>query len=221
MTKIRDMARITPFRKATKMTPPSKSATRRGNPNNPGFKQYLETRHSEQLSLQDLILVALEEIHQPVSTGEMQAYLRAEGGIDIKDYRVKYALDQLVTSGKAAMHLEDEAERTLRANGVPTTPRPAHLYNSGSAPRHRTVAVVVEGYSLFDPRTLKGRPKKKTAAKAKAVATRQAAPTPPVTEQANAIDYLIEKIVAERTRDLQAQLDEANQKLEQFRKLLS
>jgi hypothetical protein len=39
--------------------------------------------------------------------------------------------------------------------------------------------------------------------------------------QGSAIDYLIEKIVAERTKDLQAQLNEANAKLAQFKKLLS
>jgi hypothetical protein len=39
--------------------------------------------------------------------------------------------------------------------------------------------------------------------------------------QGEAIDYLIEKIVSERTRDLQAQLNEANAKLAQFKKLLS
>jgi hypothetical protein len=45
--------------------------------------------------------------------------------------------------------------------------------------------------------------------------------TQPSVDQGSAIDYLIEKIVSERTRDLQAQLNEANAKLAQFRKLLS
>lgn len=220
--KIRDIARITPLKdkKVTNMTTPAPvaSPTRtRGNANNEGFKRWLEIRHSQQLSLQDIILVALEELDQPVSTQEMQHYLKSEGNIDLVDYRVKYALDQLVSAGKASVHLEDDNERTLRANGVPVTPKPAYLFNAGPTARPRTVASVVDGYQLFDPRTLKGRPKNKTVTPG--VAPRPTASTP--TAGNEALDFLIEKLVAERTKDLQAQLDEANAKLAQFKKLLS
>lgn len=221
MAKIRDVARITPFRKVTQMTTPAitKSVRSRGNANNPGFKQWLADRHNEQLNLQDIILVALTEIEQPVSTQEMQAYLKNEGGMDLKDYRVKYALDQLVSAGKASVHLEDETERTLRANGVPTTPKPAYLFNAGPSARRRTLASVIDGYTIFDPRTLAGRPKTKKATPA---VTSASVSQPAVTvSNTEAIDYLVEKIVAERTREIQKQLDEANQKLAQFKKLLS
>jgi len=225
MTKIRDVARITPFRKVTTMTTPAMQTARpRGNANNPGFKQWLADRHDQQLNFQDIIHVALEELYEPVSTQEMQTYIKNEGDIDVKDYRVKYALDQLVSAGKASVHLEDENERRLRANGVPVTPKPAYLFNSGPMVRRRNVAVVVDGYSIFDPRTLAGKPKPRKNTKAKPVDVTKPIGAPNIqrtSDQGSAIDYLIEKIVAERTRDLQAQLDEANAKLAQFRKLLS
>lgn len=225
MAKIRDVARITPFRKVTQMTTPAitKSIRPRGNANNAGFKQWLADRHNEQLNLQDIILVALTEIEQPVSTQEMQAYLKNEGGMDLKDYRVKYALDQLVSAGKASVHLEDDNERTLRANGVPVTPKPAYLFNAGPSARRRTVASVVDGYTIFDPRTLAGKPKpRKTQVNVnKPIGAPDIDRSTSSQDQNAAIDYLVEKIVAERTKDLQAQLNEANAKLAQFKKLLS
>lgn len=193
------------------------TATRKpGNPNNAGFKKWLADRHDEQLNLQDIIQVALEELHEPVSTQEMQHYLKAEANIDLVDYRIKYALDQLVSARKATSHIETKQEREIRANGVPVTPKPAYLFNSGSAPRLRKTAVIVDGYSIFDPRTLAGKPKsRKIKVEAKPVA---AAPGVPTTA---AIDYLIEKLVADRTRELQAKLDAAEATIDKFKKLLS
>jgi hypothetical protein len=221
MTKIRDMARITPYKKATTipMSTPAITNTKYNNANNPGFKKFLADRHVEQLNLQDIILVALEELQQPVSTLEMQHYLKAEGNIDIISHRVKYALDQLVASQKASAHLESVEERKLRADGAHVTSKSAYLFNSGSAPRTRTVASVVAGYKLFDvgagAKSRAGRPRKSAA---KPIGAPDIDRT---SNQGSAIDYLIEKIVAERTKDLQAQLNEANAKLAQFKKLLS
>lgn len=219
MTKIRDMARITPYKKATTTPMPTPATIKHNNANNPGFKKFLADRHSEQLSLQDIIQVALEELQQPVSTQEMQMYLKNEANIDLVDHRVKYALEQLVLAHKIAVHLESPDERKLRANGANTSPKPAYLFNSGPTPRTRTVAAVVEGYKLFDvgagAKSRAGRPRKNVA---KPIGAPDIDRT---SEQGSAIDYLIEKIVAERTKDLQAQLNEANAKLAQFRKLLS
>lgn len=224
MPKIKHIAKITPLKRVpipaftTKDDMTTKETPTRGNANNPGFKQWLADRHDQQLNFQDIILVALAELQQPVSTQEMQTYLRTEGGMDVKDYRVKYALDQLVSTGKASVHLEDETERQLRANGVPTTPKPAYLFNEGPAARRRTVASVVDGYRIFDPRTLAGRPRTRKPDVTKPIGAPDINRNP---DQGAAIDYLIEKIVAERTKEIQKQLDEANQKLAQFKKLLS
>lgn len=211
MTKIRDMARISPLNRITAVpTPPRRKS---GNANNPGFKKWLAERHDQQLNLQDIILVALDELQEPVSTLEMQHYLKTEGDMDIIDYRVKYALDQLVLAKKAAVHLETNDERLLRANGVKTTPKPAYLFNIGSVEKKRTIASVVEGYRIFDPSTLSGRPKKKSD------------PAPAVEVQSSEIsndtlNFLIDKLVAERTSQLQKQLDEANAKLAALKKLV-
>jgi hypothetical protein len=225
MTKIRDMAKITPYKKATTIpmsTPAITTSTKYNNANNPGFKKFLADRHVEQLNLQDLILVALEELQQPVSTLEMQHYLKVEGNIEIISHRVKYALDQLVASRKASSHLESVEERKLRADGAHVTSKSAYLFNSGSTPRPRTVAQVVAGYRIFDvaagARARAGRPRK---AANKPIGAPNIQRTQPSVDQGSAIDYLIEKIVSERTKDLQAQLNEANAKLAQFKKLLS
>jgi hypothetical protein len=227
MTKIRDMARITPYKKATTipMSTPAITNTKYNNANNPGFKKFLADRHVEQLNLQDIILVALEELQQPVSTLEMQHYLKAEGNIDIISHRVKYALDQLVASQKASAHLESVEERKLRADGAHVTSKSAYLFNSGSTPRPRTVAQVVAGYRIFDvaagAKARAGRPRKARVNTSKPIGAPDIQRTQPSVDQGSAIDYLIEKIVSERTRDLQAQLNEANAKLAQFKKLLS
>lgn len=233
MARIKDMARITPLnRKVTDMTTPAiTNATRlRGNGNNPGFKKWISDRHDQQLNLQDIILVALEELQEPVSTLEMQAYLKAEAGIDLIDYRVKYALEQLVAARKVSARIETPEERKLRADGLHVSPKPAYLFNSGTTPRPRTVAHVVEGYTLYDvaegAKSRAGRPRKqKTVNVTKPIGapdiSRSSAPAPVSAPSNAAIDYLIEKLVADRTRELQAQLDEANAKLAQFRKLLS
>jgi hypothetical protein len=219
--KVRDMAKITPLRKETQMT--NVQTTRKvGNPNNPGFKQWLAARHSEQLNLQDIILVALAELHEPVSTQEMQRYLKNEADIDLVIHRVKYALEQLVLARKISVHLETPEERKLRANGVHTSPKPAYLFNSGTTPRARTITQVVEGYRIFDvaegAKARAGRPRKARKSVTKPIGAPEIQRGP---SQGEAIDYLIEKIVSERTRDLQAQLNEANAKLAQFKKLLS
>jgi hypothetical protein len=225
MTKIRDMARITPYKKVTTTQMKTPAIVKRGNANNPGFKKFLAERHSEQLNLQDIILVALEELQQPVSTLEMQRYLKDEGNIDIINHRVKYALDQLVAAQKASAHLESVEERKLRADGAHVTSKSAYLFNSGSSPRPRTVAKVVAGYRIFDvaegARARAGRPRKVKVSVTKPIGAPDMQRTQPSVDQGSAIDYLIEKIVSERTRDLQAQLNEANAKLAQFRKLLS
>lgn len=222
MTKIRDMARITPYKKATITPMQAPATTKHNNANNPGFKKFLADRHSEQLNLQDIILVALEELQQPVSTLEMQQYLKDEGSIDIINHRVKYALDQLVASRKASAHLESVEERKLRADGAHVTSKSAYLFNSGPTPRPRTVVQVVAGYRIFDvaegAKSRAGKPRKAKVNTTKPIGAPDVSRSP---LQGEAIDYLIEKIVSERTKDLQAQLNEANAKLAQFKKLLS
>jgi hypothetical protein len=222
MAKIRDVARITSIQKATttKMTTPVIS--KYNNANNPGFKKWIAARHSDQLNLQDIILVALEELQQPVSTLEMQRYLKDEGNIEIVSHRVKYALDQLVASRKVSSHLESVEERKLRADGAHVTSKSAYLFNSGPTPRPRTVVQVVAGYRIFDvaegAKSRAGKPRKAKVNTTKPIGAPDVSRSP---LQGEAIDYLIEKIVSERTRDLQAQLNEANAKLAQFKKLLS
>ncbi len=242
MAQVRNIARITKLKTKTipmqitderkQMTPMTKTTR----PVNQGFQKYLLERSNKAQSLRDIIEVALAEIEQPVSTNEMCFYLKKEANLDIKEMIVKYALDQLAGSGKAARHLETDKERKLRANGVPVTPRPAHLFNSGTKARVRTEAVAVDGYVMTDPRNNTGRPKtsknksslpkvhtstqtgtSKTGSPLKVVYTNQTGKSPFDT---SAVDYLIEKIVEERTRELRRQLDEAIAQLQHVKNIL-
>ncbi len=245
MTQVRHIARISKLKtnaipiqtthERKEMTPMTKKKL------NPGFQKFLADRSDKAKSLRDILEVALAELEQPVSAAEMRFYLKSEGNMEINETVVKYALDQLAASGKVARHLESSAERKVRANGVPITPRPAHLFNSGPKARVRTQAVVVDGYALVDPRNNTGRPKgykKKqslpkgslpkvytstqtgtisTGSPAKVTYTTQTGKSPFDT---TAVDYLIDKIVEERTRDLQRQLDEAIAQLQNVKKIL-
>jgi hypothetical protein len=217
MVRIRDAARISPFQKVDNSMKVKPLA--QGNYRNPGFKKWMEDRHSEQLNLQDIILVALEEIQQPVSILEVQHYLKAEGSIDIPTHRVKYALEQLAMSGRAAAHLESIEERALRFNGS-SSPKRGFLFNSGETPRKRTIANAIPGYKIYDSVERREAAKKRKPRSSTVVVPSSSSSTS-VSQNSEAIDYLIEKIVEERTRELRIKLDEANAKLEQFKKLLT
>lgn len=235
MTQIRHMARINKLKTkaiSTSTTRESKipvtTTTKRIV--NPGFQKYLAERNGKARNLQDIIEVCLAEIEQPVSSAEIRYYLKREGGIDISEPVVKYALDSLVSRGKAARHLETAKERALRADGVPCSPKPAHLFNYGTKARPRTVVSVVGGYKMVDPRTNPGRPKKQDSLPMVITSTQTGTSTtgsPVVMSYSTqtgvtqtAVDYLIDRLVDERTRSIRAELEAANEQLAALRKIL-
>jgi len=220
---VRDVATITPLRKkVTQMTDTQTAPKSKGNPNNPGFKRFLSERHNQQVNLQDIIHVALEELYEPVSTQEMQRYLKNEANIDLVIHRVKYALEQLVLANKASARLETTEERKLRAMGAHTAPKAAYLFNAGPVSRPRTKAQVVEGYRIFDVSdgAKTRRASRVNLKKPIGAPNIKRGPEPVSVDHSSAIDFLIEKLVAERTKELQVQLNAANEKLAQFKKLL-
>jgi len=215
MTKIREIARISPIKKVTAVpTPPKKL----NGANNPGFRAFLELRHSEATTLQDLTAAAVYEHEQPMTIVEIVAYLNKELGTSYSEQRIRYGLDALVKDGKLITRNETQEERKLRANGATPSSKLAVLYyrpNSKGVPA-RTKVEVVPGVILKgvdSPRA----PYKKSPRASKEVRT---APAVMTGLDQSALDFLIEKIVHERTAELRRQLDEANQKLARFRKLM-
>jgi len=233
MTKIRDMAKIsplkTPIKKVTPMTPPTLFSKKpRGNPNNPGFKKFLAERHNEQVSFQEMLEMAIYDFDQPITIPELMQYLKNEIGTEYPQHRFRYSLDQLVATTKILTRMETVEERAVRADGAAVSPKRASLFFRGDKALvpERTVAHIVDGFKFYDLRDnpgMKGKTKA-TITELHPEATSNDIKLHPAIATAktnDAIDFLIEKIVAERTKDLQAQLDAANAKLAQFKKLLS
>ena len=236
MTKIRDMAKISPLKTPIKKVTPMLNAKTlstlnkrpRGNPNNPGFKQWLAERHNQQISFQEILEMAIYDFEQPITIPELMQYLKNELGTEYPQHRFRYSLDQLVEAGKIHTRIESTEERLLRADGAATGSKHASYFFRGDKVEmpKRTVAHIVEGFKLYDLRQNPG-----MTPKAKASVTElhpqptsddiKRHPAVAASKSNDAIDFLIEKLVAERTKDLQAQLDAANAKLAQFKKLLS
>lgn len=214
MTKLREIARIT----RTVTGDGASTSVRRGNPNNPAFLKMQMLRNDAATTLRDLTLAAVAEHTQPLTVAEITAFLNQELGTDYNEPRVRYGLDALVAEKKLFTRTETLEERQLRGNGAKVTlNKPAMLFSTYSVVPPRTVCEVIPGVILKGvdgprPRKQKSEPvvELKKLAKAK---------TP--TSDNSALDFLIEKLVAERTQSLQKQLDEANEKLAQFKKLLS
>jgi hypothetical protein len=220
MTKLREIARIT----RTVTEDSASTSVRRGNPNNPAFMKVQMLRHDAAMTLRDLTLAAVAEHGQPMTVPEITAFLNQVLGTDYNEPRVRYGLDALVADKKLFTRKETAEERTLRGNGAKVTlNKPAVLYSTYSVVPPRTEVEVVPGIILKgvdSPRKPKEASIKKKynprATTKEAVGVDRS-----MTETNAALDFLIEKLVAERTADIQNQLNEANAKLEQFKKLLA
>lgn len=176
-------------------------------------------------SLRTLALAAVYEYDEPMSVVEVTAHINNTLGTDFEDALVKYNLEQLVKAGDVLMRTESSEERLRRANGViPTMNKLAHMYfRKGIGIPFRTTVELVPGIILKGPSSPRARKEKSASTKAynpKATAE-QVLGTPRPSADNSALDFLIEKLVAERTADLQKKLDDANEKLAQFKKLLS
>ena len=212
MTKIRDMATIRHLRKV----PPMNVTKTRKLPEK--LQQRIEQRQRDARAFRDVVLMTIEDIGHPASAIEIRAHLNASLSKDYNLERVRYALNSLVETGKVFSRTETDEERALRfVEGSSPMARNAALYfNSNPVPARTEPAIA--GTQLTGPTKKRGRRKAQPAAATgeSAITTLQRLHT-----TAEAIDFLVEKLVAERTRDLQAQLDEANLKLSKLRNLLS
>ena len=173
--------------------------------------------------LRDLTVAAVYEYNEPMSAVEVAAHINNTLGTNHVDALIKYHLDQLVKAGDILMRVESPDERMLRANGVrPTMNKLAHtFFRKGIGVPFRTTVELVPGVILKGPAS--PRAKKSVATKPfnPKATTAEALGIPRPSSETAALDFLIEKLVAERTADLQKQLKEANEKLAQFKKLLS
>lgn len=189
-----------------------------------GLKNLLEQRIQQHIQLKDFVALALEDQIQPLSVAEVTILINRELNRHYDKSTLRLILNELVEEKRVVVRVETLSERSLRSSGraVPGTPSTLYFSTAGGAhtPPPRTVAVAVEGADLSQAtRMRKGMKKRGRPVGSK---NRPTIPMPvKSTDAASTVELLIEQLVAERTRHLQAQLDEANAKLAQLKKLLA
>ena len=212
--KIKEIARITPL---------SKDANGNAQPTITSISYKTVKELGPDASLRELVVATVYEYDEPLSVVEVTAHINNTLGTSFSEPNVRYNLDAHVKEGDVLMRQERLEERMLRANGVKPTLNKlaAFFFRKGIGIPFRTTVELVPGVILkgpSSPRAPKSSSKKPFNPKA---TTEQALGTPRPSSDVAALDFLIEKLVAERTADLQKKLDEANEKLAQFKKLLS
>ena len=160
---------------------------------------------------------------QPLSVIEITELVSRETKHPYDETYIRLALKELVDSGKASSRKETFDERNLRAQGKDLRSLRASLYWSpaGIVPP-RTVTEAVPGVALYKPEIFIARKIYKYSAKKiqRQHLKAQLVDVTPVPTNSNAVvDYLIEKMVAERTLELQTQLDAANAKMAKLQEL--
>ena len=175
--------------------------------------------------LRKLVLATVYEYDEPLSVLEVTAHINnAYPELNYSDAIVRYNLEALLKEGEILMRQETLEERTTRANGVPVTMnKPAHMFfRKGIGIPYRKTAELVPGVKLKGQGSHARRPKAPSTKAFNPKATsEEVLGTPRPSGDMAALDFMIEKLVAERTAELQKKLDDANAKLAEFKKLLS
>jgi hypothetical protein len=191
---------------------------------NEGFKNLLETRAQNHIQLKDFVALALEDQIQPLTVAELTVLINRELNRNYDKSTIRLIMNELVAEKRAVVRIETLAERALRSEGRAVPGTPSAIYFSSLAGVHtppaRTVAIVVPGTELRS--SFGRRPKAKKRGRPLGSKNRPTIPMPltPV-DSKSTVELLIEQLVAERTRHIQAELDEANAKLAQLKKLLA
>ena len=169
---------------------------------------------------------------QPLSVIEIAELASREAGRAYDATYIRLSLNQLVDTGKVSYRKETSKERTVRENGKVSRGLSASLYWAPAGPvPARTVAEAVPGVTLGRNDT--GRvyrkvykysqtyKKKADAHLHQDLVEFNSAVTDLNTANANpVIDYLIEKMVQDRTLELQAKLDASEAELARLRAFL-
>jgi hypothetical protein len=165
---------------------------------------------------------------QPMSVIEIAEAASRYSGRPFGEMHIRTQLKDLVEKRLVSGRKETREEHILRADGERMSTILATLYWAPAGPvPTRTVVEVVPGVKLYSETGTPARkvykyPTKKVQRQhldAQLVETQLVDVTPMPTSSNQVVDYLIEKMVAERTADIQAQLDAANAKLAKLQEL--
>lgn len=165
---------------------------------------------------------------QPMSVIEIAEAASRYSGRPFGEMHVRTQLKDLIEKRLVSGRKETREEHILRADGERMSTILATLYWAPAGPvPARTVVEVVPGVKLYSETGTPARkvykyPTKKVQREhlqAQLVETQLVDVTPIPTSSNQVVDYLIEKMVTERTADIQAQLDAANAKLAKLQEL--
>jgi hypothetical protein len=162
---------------------------------------------------------------QPMSVIEIAEAASRYSGRPFGEMHVRTQLKELVDKRLVSGRKETREEHILRGDGQRMSTILATLYWAPAGPvPARTVSEVVPGVKLYSETGTPARKVYKYPAKKiqRQHLEAQLVEVVPVTSSSNSnsvVDYLIEKMVAERTAEIQSQLDAANAKLAKLQEL--
>lgn len=184
----------------------------------------MTTKTQKAVDFRERILRAMIEIGEPATVSEIGKYVGRQLGTELNDYTIRQAMRALTSEGRLHERTETDAEREIRFNGQTVFASSAKLYYpavlADKVPA-RTVVSIAPGIVLSGRTKPWGRPvgtrnKKRSAARG---ATPKVTGTTGGIDKA-AIDFLVEKLVDERTKDLQRELADTKAQLAAIRSLL-
>lgn len=221
MTQIKNIARFT-----TPVKLPVFSTTQDLKENSPVKKKTLpeilvrlnEERHATKETMLDFIELVLSESEQPLTVIELATKISNDLERVYDPNPVRLFLKELQASGRVSCRIETNKERTVRAAGKKVRNLNAMLWwaPAGRVPE-RTVTEAVPGVVLTDESGRKPGKKNKTLPSAD---TSPLAAPATITAGNPIIDYVVEKLVAERTAGLQEELARTKAELESIKELI-
>jgi hypothetical protein len=159
---------------------------------------------------------------QPLSVTEITEMTAQELDHRYHDSHVRIALTELVEKNKLFTRDETSDERSLRARGEKIRNIRASLYSTQNPVQTRTEAEAVPGILLSDSWGVPWSKKKKAAKVEDIILDEVDVVSVPTLSMAGSpvIDMLIEKIVAERTKEVVQELEKVQTELARLKEFL-
>lgn len=187
-----------------------------------GLKSLLEQRIEQHNQLKGFVALVLDDQTQPLTVAELTTLVNRELQRNLHNSTIRLIVNELVNEKRAVTRVETQSERALRAGEKPVPGTASAIYFSTAGGAHtppmRTVAVAVTGVDLSKSTLMRKTMKRRGRPPGSKNKGSNSLPSTP--DSTKTIELLIEQLVAERTRELQSKLDEANAKLASLKNLL-
>lgn len=162
-------------------------------------------------SAQSKIMDALGKFSEPLTTAEIAACLNLKHSSNVRP-----TILELMKLGLVFVREETAEERSSRAGGKPVRRgMAAYLYSTSNPVPSRSASELVPGVIFVDRPGIPWTKTKKESREKK-----QSSLITTDTSQGQMIDYLVQKIVDERTAEIQKELDATNAELQRLRNFL-